>query len=327
MKNLGILLLTLLCPILIFSQQGINYQAVVRDGTGALMTNQNITVAFSIIKTSASGTTVYSENQNPLTDDNGLINVVIGDGTPSSGTFANIDWGADRHFLKIKINGTTMGTIEFQYVPYSLYAQSLTNIKTNTSVADLEMTSDDNHASVHIRPTATGNGDNSSIFFGEGSTADYGMAITYDGLANDLMISGSNLNGVIGTSLTINRDNSTATFTNGVEVGETTQTPSGNVVYGNSLPIAYGSIAGTTINTDFGITSVTNGSTGVFEIILDNNFVGAPVVIATSFNNSSDTEIITYNYSGTNTITVRVVDESNNAINSNFSIVVFGTIQ
>ncbi len=327
MKALQILLIAVITPFTLFSQQGINYQAVVRDGSGNLMVNQNVTAKFSIIETSAAGTTVYTESHSTSTDARGLINVVIGDGTPSSGVFADIDWGKDRHFLEISINGTTMGTIEFQWVPYSLHAQTLTNIKTNTAIADLEMTSDGDYALLHLRPTVAANNDSSAIFFGEGGTSENGMAITYDGVANELKVSGRTLTTNKGTSLRIKRDSQVATFSKGVEVLETTTSPNENSVYGNSLPLAYGFISfGGSIQTDFGITSVTKAS-NVFTITLDNSFTGDPVVIATSFNSTSDTEIITYSTTAPNKIFIRVVNESNTATSSAFSFVVFGTAQ
>ena len=96
----------------------------------------------------------------------------------------------------------------------------------------------------------------------------------------------------MGPFVSISRDQGTATFSNGVNVEETTSTPAVNTVYGNSGPLAYCYVTGTILVTDYGVASVTSASTGVYEIILDNNWVGLPVVIATSLNNSADTEII-----------------------------------
>ena len=45
------------------------------------------------------------------------------------------------------------------------------------------------------------------------------------------------------------------------------------------------------------------------------------------FQTSTDTEIITYNTTGTNMITIRIVDENNADIESNFSLVVYGVRQ
>jgi len=327
MKSLRLLFIAIVSPILMFAQQGINYQAVVRDGSGALMVNKNVTAKFSIIETSAAGTKIYTESHATTSDARGLIDVIIGDGTPSSGIFDDIDWGDDRHFLEISINGTTMGTIEFQWVPYSLHAQTLTNIKTNTAVADLEMTGDGDYALLHLRPTVASTNDSSAIFFGEGSNEANGMAITYDGVTNTMKITGHTFSGNEGTALTLYRTSGRAVFTKGIEVEEATTAPDESRVYGNSMPIAYGYMTGTIINQDYGVTSVTNATTGTYVITLDNNFSGSPVVIATSYNNTAGTEVVTYNFTAPNKINIRIVNGSNTAVNSNFSFVVFGTPQ
>jgi hypothetical protein len=328
MKTLQLLLFALVSPLLLLSQQGINYQAVVRNSNGSLLINQNVTAEFTIKESTANGTAIYTESHSTSSNDYGLINVIVGDGTPSLGIFADIDWGADRHFLEVKINGTTMGTIEFQWVPYSLHAQTLTNIKTNTGIADLEMTSEDAYALLHLRPTVGTSNDSSAIFFGEGKDYRNGMAITYDGVANELKVSGRTIVSNTGVSLTIERNSSTAIFTKGVEVKETTTSPARNTAYGNSMPLAYGLInLSGNIRTDYGVQTATSTSTGVYIIILDNNFVGDPVVIATSFNSTSDTEIITHDYSIPNKITFRIVNENNSPIATAFSFVVFGTAQ
>lgn len=328
MKKLNILLIALLSPIVMWAQQGINYQAVVRDGAGAILVNQSITAGFDIEQTTAGGTVVYSENHAVTTNAYGLINVIIGEGTLVSGDFTTIDWGADKYFVAVSIDGTLMGTTEFKWVPYSLHAQQMTNIKPNTANADVEITSTDAHAVVSIRPTTATTNDSSTLFLGEGSIPENGMAITYDGVANQMRISGGTQTiPYMGPYLTIERDSGKSTFTKGIVVEETTSTPAPNTTYGNSGPLAYGFIAGINILTDYGITSFTNTTTGEYIITLDNSFVGDPVVIATALNFSSDTEIITYESASSNTITIRIVDENNVAINSNFSFVVYGIAQ
>ncbi len=43
------------------SPEAINYQAVVRDGSGNIIANQSIGVQISILQTTATGTVIYSE--------------------------------------------------------------------------------------------------------------------------------------------------------------------------------------------------------------------------------------------------------------------------
>ena len=326
MKKMKLLLLALISPVMMWAQEGINYQAVVRDGSGNILANSAAATNFKIRQGSAGGTVVYEENHNPSTNDYGLINVVIGEGTPVSGTFAAIAWGEDTYFLDITINGNNLGAMEFKSVPYAHHAQSMTNIDANDADGDVHITSDDNFAVLAINPTATVGNDSTQIFMGEGSNTLNGMTITYDGLSNEMRFAGKTAAyPYMGPFLTIERDSGKSTFSNGVEVVETTTDPNPRTTYGNSGPLAYGYFSGTIISADYGIASITNPNVGEYVVVLDNAWTGSPVVFATSLNNSADTEICTYNTTGNNTVTVRIVDENNTPIASNFSLIVFGT--
>ena len=53
----------------------ISYQAVVRNSSNALVSNQVVGMKISILFGSASGTVVYAETQTPTANANGLINI------------------------------------------------------------------------------------------------------------------------------------------------------------------------------------------------------------------------------------------------------------
>lgn len=135
MKNLSLLLiLSFWAATLTYAQhvpQSINYQTIVRNSSGAIVKNQNVSLKFSILKNSASGQEVYSEKHMQTTNQFGLVNLKIGKGTVLSGEFANIDWGAGKSFLKVYLdlnggnNFTEMGTSEMVSVPYAIYAGSI----------------------------------------------------------------------------------------------------------------------------------------------------------------------------------------------------------
>ena len=105
--------------------RGISYQAVARDAGNNLMQNQNLSVVFMIHEATTNGTVVYQEIHNPMTNDFGLFNVVIGDGTPQLGSFSAIAWNSDRHFLEVEVGGQSLGTQEIQSVPYSQVATAM----------------------------------------------------------------------------------------------------------------------------------------------------------------------------------------------------------
>ncbi|TWO32035.1 hypothetical protein E1J38_011710 [Seonamhaeicola sediminis] len=130
-----ILILTLALSTLTFAQKGINYKALIKDDSNNVLSNQNITIEFSILEGPAAdfSSVVYAETHSATTDANGIVIVNIGEGNPLSGfdgEYENIDWGNffASHFLKVQIDTgsglTDMGTTEFKAVPYALYAQN-----------------------------------------------------------------------------------------------------------------------------------------------------------------------------------------------------------
>ena len=133
-KTLFTLASVLFCAIT-FAQsvpQGINYQAVARDASGNEITNQSLSVRFSIHAGAANGTIDWQETHTVNTNDYGLFTAVIGQGTATSFTgilsaFDDISWGSNNYFLRVEIdygNGyVDMGSTQFMSVPYSLYGK------------------------------------------------------------------------------------------------------------------------------------------------------------------------------------------------------------
>ncbi len=115
--------------------QGFNYQATVRNSSGALITNQNVLFKFNIMLNSQTSLPVYSETHQAPTDDLGQVNLVIGTGTPTTGTFSTINWANGSYFLGIELNTGTgyvaMGTTQLLSVPYALYANTAGNSQTS----------------------------------------------------------------------------------------------------------------------------------------------------------------------------------------------------
>jgi len=126
----SILFLALLQSLLIFAQapQKMSYQSVVRNAANQIVANQSIGVKISIIEGSLNGTTAYAERHTTTTNANGLFTLETGGGTPTTGTFATINWGNGSHYIKSEIdltggtNYTLSGTMELLSVPYALYA-------------------------------------------------------------------------------------------------------------------------------------------------------------------------------------------------------------
>jgi uncharacterized protein (TIGR02145 family) len=76
---------------------------------------------------SATGNAVYTETHSATTDGYGLINLEIGKGTVTLGTFSGINWGTSTYFIKVSVDGVEMGTSQLLSVPYALYAKTAAN--------------------------------------------------------------------------------------------------------------------------------------------------------------------------------------------------------
>jgi len=106
-----------------------NYQGVARDASGQALSGKAIKLRLSIRTGSATGAVIYTEDHSVTTNSYGLYNVAVGDGTPVTNTFSDVNWGSTpSRYLQVRIdpNGgssfTTVGSTQLLSVPYSLYA-------------------------------------------------------------------------------------------------------------------------------------------------------------------------------------------------------------
>ena len=112
--------------------QGFNYQAVIRNSSGDLIQDQNVSVRISILQGSATGSSAYTETHSEQTNTFGLIDLIIGQGQ-SSDNFTTVDWSNNPYYLKIELDvtGSTdyveFGTSQLLSVPYAMYAGNAEN--------------------------------------------------------------------------------------------------------------------------------------------------------------------------------------------------------
>jgi hypothetical protein len=129
MKKL-LLLFALLSSFFTFAQvpQGISYQAIALNGSGVAVVNSTVGIRLSILDDSATGTVLYTETHLSSTNAQGLFHLVIGQGTPTLGTFSSIKWETNSKFLKVEMDETggsiyvLVGTTQLLSVPYAMYA-------------------------------------------------------------------------------------------------------------------------------------------------------------------------------------------------------------
>ena len=130
MKKLIFFLLIIL-SLNTYSQSPSNftYQSVVRDGSGKLLSNKEISFRISILKNSESGQVVFEEEHSVTTNINGLATLIVGKGTGND-DLGGIDWGDGSYFLKVEIdpeggfNFIAEDTTQLLSVPYALYSSS-----------------------------------------------------------------------------------------------------------------------------------------------------------------------------------------------------------
>jgi hypothetical protein len=112
----------------------LNYQSAVRNASGDVLANQEVSFRINVIEVALSST-VYSETHTVTTSSQGLVDFQIGGGTIVSGLFSDIDW-SNNNSLQIELdvtggtNYTIMGSTPFVSVPYALrakYAENLTS--------------------------------------------------------------------------------------------------------------------------------------------------------------------------------------------------------
>jgi hypothetical protein len=134
MKKLILLLSSLLLFFSGFPQSAdaIKYQAVIRDNTGEVLSGSFVSFRITILSGSTMGQEIYTEKHLTQTDVYGMVNLDIGRGIPDIGSFDSINWGSDKHFIKIEFdesgdeNFELLGISQLLSVPYAMHANTVT---------------------------------------------------------------------------------------------------------------------------------------------------------------------------------------------------------
>lgn len=141
MKKIYLLALVLFSSVIYSQTKGITYQAVMLNPEGqhipgfnnerTPLANTAICLRFSIYK---AGVLEYQETKNTITDEFGMVNVIIGSGVYVGGTsttLAGVNWDGNAKNLVVEVDskGICTNFIEisnqpFAYVPYAFYAEN-----------------------------------------------------------------------------------------------------------------------------------------------------------------------------------------------------------
>ncbi len=136
MKRTVFIVVSLMITLNLLAQmpQKMSYQAVVRNAGGNLITNAGVSFRISIIADSTTGTVVYSETHDVVTNENGLATFEIGGGNVLNGSFDLINWADGVFFLKVEVDpagGTDYNlsaTSQLLAVPYAFHAQTADSV-------------------------------------------------------------------------------------------------------------------------------------------------------------------------------------------------------
>jgi len=145
MKKLKLIFLfSILLPVQAYLQSpsNFNYQAVLRDNAGTIISNQVVSFRISILESTPLGSAVYSETHDLSTNEHGLANLIIGSGNVLSGDIAVIEWSLNAHFIQIELDINSsgsyehMGTSQLVAVPYAMHATTVENDMVDDADAD-----------------------------------------------------------------------------------------------------------------------------------------------------------------------------------------------
>lgn len=144
--------------------QAINFQAVVRNTEGNVLPEQQVAIKLSLLQGSTEGEVIYEEIHHTITAQNGVINLQIGNGTPTVGLFTNINWSQSPYFISLSLdteNGDSfkkIATSPMLSVPYALYAEKAKTVEKEEELPDYFISPNDGPSSRFL----TGSGEISS---------------------------------------------------------------------------------------------------------------------------------------------------------------------
>ena len=135
-----IFLLIVATTVMAQAPQQFTYQSVVRDNSNNLLKNTDVMVTISLLQGGESSDAVYVETHHAQTNANGLMTLLIGGGTVTSGSFSDIDWGSGPYFVRVETDlgdkGTLTSVQQLLSVPYAQYANATGNYtETDPSVS------------------------------------------------------------------------------------------------------------------------------------------------------------------------------------------------
>ncbi|MGB5981510.1 MAG: hypothetical protein WBG46_05140 [Nonlabens sp.] len=119
--------------------QSMAYQAVVRDASGTILSDQQVGIKVNIYANAVTGSSVYVETHTVTTNATGLLDIQIGNGTAMTGTFSSIDWSTGNYWLETKIdplggtNYSITGSSQLLSVPFAFHSNTTSSVTSGST--------------------------------------------------------------------------------------------------------------------------------------------------------------------------------------------------
>ncbi len=149
MNRIVLVLLLGLVSVVSRAQNGIGYQAVLRDASGQLLVGENVDLRLSVYGDLAGTQVDYVEEISVVTGSYGQITTEIGTGTFVSGTFPtvqSVDWDTGSKFLNVQfrvpptLTYTDLGTTPLYAAPFAYHARTTDQTYQLSELEDVDTT-------------------------------------------------------------------------------------------------------------------------------------------------------------------------------------------
>lgn len=128
MASLLIYIIGQLAVVNVTAQAGFNYQAVLRDNNGEVLSSQPVQIQVNLLEGSPEGQLVYRELHEVVTNPFGTVSVIIGQGIDQNGNIDSLHFERNSYFLQVKVDEDMSGNFQdfgvdmIRPVPVAMYA-------------------------------------------------------------------------------------------------------------------------------------------------------------------------------------------------------------
>lgn len=111
--------------------ESISYKTIVCNANGEPVASRIVSIRVSIVLENNPESVIYREFHHPETNKQGSVSLTIGEGADKTGDFTEIDWNANKYFLKVEtdVRGgseyTNSVTTQILVIPYILPPKTL----------------------------------------------------------------------------------------------------------------------------------------------------------------------------------------------------------